>query len=113
MKYIKLLILSIIVLGVSCNSPKKDDTSDIKDELALLDVKIRKEPKNADLYYARSKVLLEKGKIKESLMDIQSAIDFDKKNVKYYVRKADILFASGETTLSFAALQEALKYDKK
>ena len=87
MKFTKLIIISIIVFGISCNGPKKDETNKIKDELALLDVKIRKEPKNADLYYARSKVLLEKGKLKESLMDIQTAIDFDKKNVKYYRRK--------------------------
>lgn len=113
MKYIKLICIPILFFAFSCNSPKKDETKAKKDELALLDVKIRKEPKNPDLYYARSKVLLDKGKLKESLMDIQTAIDFDKKNVKYYVRKADILFASGETTLSFSALQEALKYDNK
>ncbi|MFA6807031.1 MAG: hypothetical protein WCR29_06390 [Bacteroidales bacterium] len=113
MKHIKLIIISIIVFGISCNNPKKEEANNIKDELGLLDVKIRKEPKNADLYYARSKVLLDKGKLKESLMDIQTAIDFDKKSVKFYIRKADILFASGETTLAFSALQDALKQDSK
>lgn len=113
MHYIKLIFIAIVLIGVACNSPKKEENLNTKDELALLDAKIRKEPKNADLYYARSKVLLDKGKIKESLMDIQTAIDLDKKNVKYYVRKADILFATGETTLSFSALQDALKIDNK
>lgn len=112
MKYLKLILILAIILGTSCNKPKKVDNEEIRDELALLDVKIRKEPKNADLYYARSKVLLEKGNIKESLMDIQSAIDFNKKDVRYYIHKADILFTTGETTLAFSSLQDALVQDK-
>lgn len=98
---------------ISCGDKKDDKAISKKDELALLDAKIRKEPKNADLYYARSKVLLEKGKLKESLMDIQTAISFDNKNSKYLIQKADVLFASGETTLSFSSLQEAIKIDPK
>lgn len=113
MNYLKILFVAIVFMVVSCNSPKQGDTNQSKDKLALLDAKIRQEPKNADLYYARSKVFLDKGKMKESLMDIQTAISLDSKNVKYYIRKADILFATGETTLSFAALQDALKIDNK
>src|SRR5574344_2424953 len=99
MRCVRIIFIVVFLFGIiSCGQDKKDNKNDIKDELALLDVKIRQEPKNADLYYARSKVLLEKGNMKESLMDIQTAIDLNKKEVKYYVRKADILFKTGETT---------------
>lgn len=114
MRCVRIIFIVVFLFGIiSCGQDKKDNKNDIKDELALLDVKIRQEPKNADLYYARSKVLLEKGNMKESLMDIQTAIDLNKKEVKYYVRKAEILFKTGETTLAFASLQEALKINPK
>lgn len=114
MRHIRLIFILIFLFGlISCNQDKKDNKNEIKDELALLDVKIRQEPKNADLYYARSKVLLDRGNVKESLLDIQKAIDINKKDVKYYIRKADIYFTTGETTLAFATLQEALKINPK
>ncbi|MDD2530457.1 MAG: tetratricopeptide repeat protein [Bacteroidales bacterium] len=114
MKCFRIVFVFVIIFGlISCTQEKKDNKNEIKDELSLLDVKIRQEPKNADLYYARAKVLLDNGNLKESLLDIQTAIDINKKEVRYYIRKADILFTSGETSLAFDALQEALKVNPK
>ena len=59
MRCVRIIFIVVFLFGIiSCGEDKKDNKNEIKDELALLDVKIRQEPKNADLYYARSKVLL-------------------------------------------------------
>jgi Tfp pilus assembly protein PilF len=112
-RFVKIaLVVLLLFSSVACS--KKDTNINTKgDALALLDAKIRKDDKNPELYYARSKVLLDKGKSRESLTDIQTAIGLNPKQVKYYIRKADVLFASNETTLAFSALQDALKIDPK
>lgn len=114
MKRISLLIIiSLVVLGISCSKKEGDNTNIEKDELALLDVKIRKEPKNAELLYARSIVLMEMGKLSESIIDVQKAISMSPKEYKYYIQKAKALYYSGETTVAFSTLQEAEKIDPK
>lgn len=116
---ILLLILTIFTLSLSaifitsCKDKKTENSQIEKDELALLDVKIRKDSKNPELYYARSIVLMERGKLSESLIDIQNAISIRPNEAKYYIQKANSLFSSGETTLAFSSLQDALKYDSK
>ncbi len=108
-----LIIISLFVLGISCSKKEGDNTNIEKDELALLDVKIRKEPKNAELLYARSIVLMEMGKLSESIIDVQKAISMSPKEYKYYIQKAKALYYSGETTVAFSTLQEAEKIDPK
>ncbi|MDR0971186.1 MAG: tetratricopeptide repeat protein [Bacteroidales bacterium] len=114
MNKINLILIVCCLLIISCNKKESSNENEKPiDELALLDAKIMKEPKDASLYYTRSRVLMEKGNSQEALVDILSAIDLDKKNPNFYVRKADILFSLGETTLAFSALQDGLKYDDK
>lgn len=85
----------------------------LDERIALLDARIRKEPKNDELYYLRAKTLLETGKSQDALMNIQKAISLAPKNAQYYVLQADILFSQGETALAFSALQNAIEKDGK
>jgi tetratricopeptide (TPR) repeat protein len=98
---------------ISCSGKSDQQTLNSDDKIALLDAKIRKNPKDSELYFARSKAFFEQKKIKEALLDAKKAINLNNKDVDYYILEADILFASGETTLAFDALQNALKVDSK
>lgn len=116
-RIIKILtVLFLTVLVISCG--KKQSEKDFnklsdKEKIDLLDAKIRKDPKNAELYYQRGKVFAHMENTKEALFNAQKAIELDKKQVKYYIFEADVLFSRGETTLAFNSLQEALKVDNK
>lgn len=108
-----IVFIYLVFTLVSCGDKKTDNSNIEKDELALLDVKIRKDIKNPELYYARSIVLMERGSLSESIIDIQKSISLDNTKAKYYIQKSNALFASGETTLAFSSLQDALKQDPK
>jgi tetratricopeptide (TPR) repeat protein len=116
-KIIKLFALILIVaLVASCGKKEKEkDFNKLsnQEKILLLDAKIKKDPKNAELYYQRGEVFYKMENTKEALFNAEKAIELDKKQVKYYTFEADVLFARGEITLSFNALEEALKVDKK
>lgn len=103
-----------VLLFVGCNKPKENDFSKLSDQekIQLLDIKIKDNPKDAELYYQRAEVFANMGDSKDALFNIKTAIDLNSKQVKYYILEADILFARNEVTLAFQALQNALKIDK-
>lgn len=83
------------------------------EKISYLNAKIRKEPKNADLFFKRAETLYRKGELTEAFVDIEKAILIDKKNVEYHILKADILFAQKQTAEAFSALQTAKEVDGK
>lgn len=113
----KILALSLIGLVLfSCEKKAtQEDFSKLTNEekIQLLDAKIKKDPKNAELYYSRGEIFYEMGNTKEALFNCQQAIKYKKTEVKYYILEADIFFSRGETTLAFNALQDAIKIDNK
>ncbi|MDR0789519.1 MAG: tetratricopeptide repeat protein [Bacteroidales bacterium] len=110
-KYLIILLSTAMMVACSGKTEQRDINTD--DKIALLDAKIRKNPKDSELYFARSKAFFEIQKHKEALLDVKKAINLNDKDVDYYILEADILFANGETTLAFSALQDAIKADSK
>ncbi|MBR1626899.1 MAG: tetratricopeptide repeat protein [Bacteroidales bacterium] len=111
-----LVLFAVFVTFFSCtkNEPLQDISSLSNEEkIQLYDAKIKKDSKNAELYYERGKIFYEMGNTKEALFNSQKAIELNKKEVKYYIFEADVFFSRGETTLAFNALQEAVKVDSK
>ncbi|MDR1725550.1 MAG: tetratricopeptide repeat protein [Bacteroidales bacterium] len=115
MKSIKLIIIlfSLTFLLFACTGKKSIDNLNEEDKIAMLDAKIKKNPRDADLYFARSKAFFEGHKHKEALIDIKNAINIDNKNADYYIFEADILFANNEISLAFTALQNAIRINGK
>ncbi len=113
----KILVTVAITLIFACCTEREKavdfDALSQEEQIALLDAKIRKEPKNDELYYKRAEVFLKADNLSEALQNIQKAIALDKKNPQYYVLQADILFVQGETALAFDALQRAMEADGK
>jgi tetratricopeptide (TPR) repeat protein len=99
----------------SCGNKQEIDISKLSNEekIQLYDAKIKKDPKNAELYFERGKVFYAMGNTKEALFNSQKAIEYDSKNDKYYIFEADVLFSRGETALAFNALQDAIKINSK
>lgn len=113
----KTLILSAFAaVLVGCGGSDKPvdlDKLPLTEQIALLDAKIRKEPKNSELYYKRAEVLLKSENTHEALSNIQKAVALSPKRAEYYVLQADILFVQGETALAFSSLQKAVEVNGK
>lgn len=88
-------------LLISCKD-KNSQTKQVeeKDSLTIkieqLDWKIKEDSKNADLYYQRAKLLLDKGQVSKAFIDISEAMELDTKNLEYYITLSDIYRAMGD-----------------
>src|SRR5512145_2128409 len=88
-------------LLISCKD-KNGKTKQVeeKDSLTIkieqLDWKIKEDSKNADLYYHRAKLLLDKGQASKAFIDISEAMELDTKNLEYYITLSDIYRAMGD-----------------
>ena len=113
----KTFILSAFAaLLIGCSNSDKPvdlDKLPLTEQIAFLDAKIRKEPKNSELYYKRAEVFLKSEDTHEALSNIQKAVALSPKRAEYYVLQADILFAQGETALAFNSLQKAIETNGK
>ena len=112
------IILSVLCLTCFVACGQKEDTKDFsklsnEEKIALLDARIKENPKNADLYFQRAKVFHTIGNTKEALFNVRKAIELDGKKIDYYLLEADVFFARGETSMSFDALNQAIKTDRK
>lgn len=111
-----ILCLVAAFLFAACSKEEKKvdfDKLTPKEQIALLDARIRKEPKNDELYYKRAEVFFRAENTKEAFDNIQKAISLRPREVKYHILKADIMFAQGETKSAFASLQKAIEVDGK
>lgn len=111
-----LSLVLIMVVFAACSS--KDDKIDFnklsnEEKIALLDARIKENPKDASLYFQRATIFHQMGNTKEALFNVRKAIEFDKKKVEYYILEADVFFERGETSMAFDALNQAINVDKK
>lgn len=111
-----LSLVMIMVVFAACSS--KDDKIDFnklsnEEKIALLDARIKENPKDAALYFQRATIFHEMGNTKEALFNVRKAIEFDKKKVEYYILEADVFFERSETSMAFDALNQAISVDKK
>lgn len=111
MKIRLFLILPILFLIASCHQAV--DTTNMTDEeiLNVLDVKIDKNPKDAELYFDRAKVLLRLNRVNEAISDANHAIQFGGDKPEYYKVLADSWFANGNVEHAYEALQKAQELD--
>lgn len=107
--YILLALVAIIIAG--CKQSNEVEISDTQ-KLEILDHQLEKHPKDADLLAQRAEVLLNLGRVKESILDINAAATLEPKNVKYLMLQADANFAAGNIEASYNALTAAEALDK-
>lgn len=103
-----LTIAALLAIGaVGCQQKKAEEELTDAEKLELLDLKIERSPKDADLLAKRARVLLNLNRPKEALFDIGKAVKLDPDKVDYHLLEADIYFANGDVKNSYRALGEA------
>ena len=110
-----LLVTAMIAFASTClfSCHQKAKDMDRDEKLMILDAKIRKNPKDANLYYERGKVLLELERVNEAIYDLKRAVDLDNDEVEYHTALGDAYFMNGDMGNSHTSLQKALKLDPK
>lgn len=103
-----LTIAALLAIGaVGCHQRKAEEELTDAEKLELLDLKIERSPKDADLHAKRARILLNLNRSKEALFDIGKAVDLDPDEAEYRLLEADIYFANGDVKRSYQALSEA------
>lgn len=110
MKWIWALpLLVLFSCGESSSTKKdrkqKDTTSNLVDEITLINKKLVDDPNNAALYHDRSIIYLNRGIYDKSMNDVLRALSIDSLNPEYLYSKGDVFFAQmrfDEATTAFA-----------
>ena len=90
---IPMAMKDLLVLKERCNNliPKELNENItkkwLKIQIAKLDIQILKNQNNAELYYYRSKLLIDAGLKEKALIDIKKACELDPFNLKYKMLK--------------------------
>lgn len=116
MKYNILTITALLVLAVcfGCGGANNETApTDPKELLAFLEAKIKQEPKNAELYYERGRVLLQLDEVNDAIGSLTQAIALDGGEEKYHLLLADAHLMNGSVKESYADLQEVLNINPK
>ncbi len=109
-----LTIAALLAIGaVGCHQRKAEEELTDAEKLELLDLKIERSPKDADLLAKRARVLLNLNRPKEALFDIGKAVNLEPDKVDYRLLEADIYFANGDIKNSYKALGEAERLEPK
>jgi tetratricopeptide (TPR) repeat protein len=95
MKHTRLLLLLILPLFVACGPTETEvvnDSTPVKDSLALLNDSILLDPNNLDLYHQRALYYMSAQDMNAALADINRVIAIDSNTTKYLLTGADIHF---------------------
>lgn len=117
MKY-TLYILMFLFLFVACTNNEENTENEVlikstsSDTLKALNKKIVAEPNNADLYYLRAKILLEKKKASDAMQDVDRALRIDSLNPDYLLFKSDLHFKRGEGRMASFLIEKSIKHNK-
>lgn len=106
-----ILILPLLFTIVGCNSNTPTTEMSNDDILKVLDVKINKHPKDAELLYDRAKILLEMNRVNDAIADLTRATSINNKEFKYFMLLGDAYFANGDVEHSYSSLQSALELE--
>ena len=102
------IMLGVLLCTVGCGNNTQEEQTDT-DMLALIDAKLKKEPKDATLHYQRALELLNRDRINDAISSVNAAIKYDEDNVDYYILLADLHLRNGDLKASYGDLQQALE----
>ena len=105
------LLAALLVLGVSCRQNADPSPTTPEETLKVLDAKIYKHPKDADLLFQRGQVYLELHRVNEAIADLSRAVSLDSKKIGYHLLLADAYFANGDVEHAYSSLRNALDLD--
>lgn len=107
---ILIFLLMLPLLFAGCGS-KENSTGQMSDEEALkvLNVKIHKHPKDAELLYLRAQLYLRLDQANAAIGDLTRAVSIDGREPKYHKLLADAYFANGDVEHSYESLQTVLE----
>src|SRR5205823_4683561 len=115
--YFIAIIASVIFLSCGCKKNSvvqcTTDSSATADLLAILDEKIKIDPKNADLYFQRSKSNLSMKHKTAAERDIKQALSLDSSKSAYYVQYGDVTFSNLNITQAEELFKKATELDSK
>ncbi len=122
-RYIRLFALLLVLFLVSCHGKdggKKPestvvaaDSTSADKKIDELTIKLKANPKNADLYHERAMLYLSLKNLNASLADMNQAMMMDSFKAPYYLTIADIYFSLNKTRFSKEALEKCIKLDPK
>lgn len=107
-----LLFLPLLIAGCGTKENTTDKMTD-EEVLKVLDVKIHKHPKDADLLCDRARVYLRMGQTNAAIGDLTRAVSINEKESSYHKLLADAYFANGDMEHSYECLQRVLELDPK
>ncbi|NTW31272.1 MAG: tetratricopeptide repeat protein [Bacteroidetes bacterium] len=114
-----LIIISLCISLFSCGGGKKNDiqkavvSDSISPEITKLNIKIKADPNNPDLYNERSKLLIEKQKLDEAFADIRTALNLDSSKASYFLTLSDVYFAKGKVKNCKLSIEKSMLLDPK
>lgn len=112
MKSVKniLPVFLIMLIFFGCQSKKKkEDISNMPNDLKQLNELIKNNPDNSNLYHQRAIFYMENQQIDSAFVDIRKAINIDSSKADYFVTLADIYFMQGFVSKSKSQLQKVIQ----
>jgi len=111
------LLLLIAILVFSCKDPvvensKKDNEVVAEvDSLKWMNEAIVKNSSNPELYFDRSELLFNRGKVDEAMNDIQRAIGLDSIVSKYHVMKGELFLRQANIAMAKTSYSRGIEID--
>lgn len=113
-KTLTIITLLTLLLTFGCGGKGNDNApTDSRELLAFLEAKIKQNPKDADLYYERGRVLLDLDEVVDAINSLNQAISLKSGEEKYHLLLADAYFRNGNIKDSYSNLQEVLSINSK
>lgn len=106
-----LTLAAFLVLGVSCHQGNDTPATSPEESLKVLDAKIYKHPKDADLLYERAQIYMELHRVNDAIADLSRAVTFEPKKIEYHLLLADAYFSNGDVEHAYGSLRTALDLD--
>lgn len=113
MRNFRIIALLCVLTVFSCKQQTPSSELDAYEKLSVLDAKLKKNEKDASLYYARAKVYMELERLSDALGDVNKAIQYDEKNADYYTLLSDIQFHNGNIESAYNSIQKSIELKPK
>ena len=112
-KVLYTLLAIVVIFGLtSCNNSKKD-YSDMSDEekLEIINIRLKKDPKDAELLYDRASVYVNLERYNDAIIDLNKAIEIKPEKKEYHALLGDTYFRLGDMEHSYKAFESVITLD--